>query len=197
MRYERTSAKGITRLRVAALVVVLSFGVVLPSAGALAGPSPRFLPVASGRFLGRTWSLGIEKANDRRCYELSLGGRIGGGDSVCESNRQFNEPWSRRLGESDLNNSASVELDITSPQVRRLELLLGHPPATPRSPHRKPTWLNVATREITGAQAAKAHVNKAFRFAIVAGAGNLCVEKVRAFDSSGRLLENITVPCED
>ena len=134
MRYKRPSAKGIMRLREAALVVVLSFGVVLPSAAALAGPSPRFLPVASGRFLGRTWSVGIAKANDRRCYELSLGGRIGGGDSVCESNRQFNEPWSRRLGESDLNNSASVELDITSPQVRRLDPSAGSSPRDATEP---------------------------------------------------------------
>ena len=79
-------------------------------------------------------------------------------------------------------------------RVRRLTLLLGHPPAMPRSPHRKPTWLTVATRAITVAQAAKAHVNKAFRFAIVAGAGSNCVEHVRAFDSSGQLLESIAVP---
>ena len=195
MRYERPYAAGFTRLREVAVVVALSFGLIWPSAGALAAPSTRFLPVASGRFLGRTWSLGIGKSNDRRCYELSMRGRIRRkrfGMRIESTVQRTLEPTPRRVRSQ--NNSTSVELDITSPRVRRLTLLLGHPPAMPRSPHRKPTWLTVATRAITVAQAAKAHVNKAFRFAIVAGAGSNCVEHVRAFDSSGQLLESIAVP---
>jgi hypothetical protein len=111
--------------------------------------------------------------------------------TYCEAGGRPPDLWQRRVGNAD--ESSAVELDITSPRVRKLELLLGHP-----GRHSRPsTWETVATRMMSPAQAAEAHLARNFRFAVLTGRGaNLCVEKVRSFDREGGLLESLSVPCE-
>lgn len=94
-------------------------------------------------------------------------------------------------GESD--ESASVELNLTTTRVSYLNLRLGHPGRKPASP----TWRRVRTRIPSRGQTRLAQLARNFRFAVIAAPGpNLCVEKVRAFDRKGRLLEARSVPCE-
>jgi hypothetical protein len=155
-------------------------------------PSPAYVKVATGKVAGHTWSLGVGASHGQRCYKLSLGSRFYGETTGCEeSTRAPGQLWRRLTGASD--ESASVELDVTSARVWRLKLLLGHPGRD--SP--APTWQTVPTRMISPAQAASAHLKRNFRFAVLTGRGpNLCVEKVRAFDREGSLLKKLSVPCE-
>jgi hypothetical protein len=154
--------------------------------------SPTYVKVAIGKVAGHTWSLGVGASHGQRCYKLSLSSRFYGETTTCgESIGAPSQLWRRLTGASD--ESASVELDVTSTRVWRLRLLLGHPGRQSRAP----TWQTMPTRTISSAQAASAHLERNFRFAVLTGRGpNLCVEKVRAFDREGNLLERLSVPCE-
>jgi hypothetical protein len=196
----RRGTRGTIAVAFSALVVLASLGALaLP---ALASGIPKtFVPVAQGKFAGRTWSLGVAGGHGRHCYSLGLGrtGQVGGSGDVetCGPASLPKEDWRRVTGASDENDSASVELNVTSTRVRRLNLLLGHPgPLEPGSHSRPPTWHSFPTRIITPAEAAEAHLERDFRFAVLTGRGNLCVEGVRAFDSKGQLVEKLSVPCE-
>jgi hypothetical protein len=162
------------------------------AAVATGDPSSSYVKVAAGKVAGHTWSLGVGASHGRRCYKLSLRSRFYGETTGCEeSTRSPDQLWRRLIGASD--ESASVELDVTSTRVWRLRLLLGHPGRQSRAP----TWQTMPTRTISPAQAASADLERNFRFAVLTGRGpNLCVEKVRAFDREGNLLEKLSVPCE-
>jgi hypothetical protein len=164
----------------------------LLAAVAMGSPSETYVEVASGKVAGHRWNLGVLAYNGRRCFKLSLTGRTYGETTACgESTAAPSQLWRRLSGASD--ESASVELDLTSTRVWRLTLLLGHPGLHPRHS----TWQSVPTRMISPAQATSAHLTRNFRFAVLTGRGpNLCVEKVRAFGREGNLLEKLSVPCE-
>lgn len=163
----------------------------LLAAIAIAGAPESYVRVAAGRVAGEQWTLGLAGHRGRRCFALGLLGQTYGVASYCEAAGQPPELWQRRTGNAD--EDAAVEIDVTTPRVRKLKLLLGHPGGHPD----RPTWQTVSTRLITSAQAAETHLKRNFRFAVLSGHGpNLCVEEVRAFDRKGTLLENISVPCE-
>jgi hypothetical protein len=163
----------------------------LLSAAAIAGIPENYVQVAAGKVAGERWTLGLAGHRRQRCFSLGLMGQYYGSISFCETGGEPPELWQRRVGNSD--ESASVELSVTTPRVRKLRLLLGHPRGLPG----RTTWETVPTHLITSAQAAGTHLERNFRFAVLSGPGpNLCVEKVRAFDRKGNLLEAITVPCE-
>jgi hypothetical protein len=179
------------------LVVVAGFGALaLP---VLAGGIPEtFVPVAHGKFAGRTWSLGVASHNGRHCYSLDLHGLVLAKGGSCVPAALPEEDWRRVEGTSDENDSASVQLDVTSTRVRRLELLVGTGgPLQPGQHSVPPRWRSLPTRIITPAEAAEAHLERDFRFALLTGRGSFCVEGVRAFDSQGQLVEKLSVPCEN
>lgn len=180
----------ISKVFVVAAVLTLALLALLATI-AVADTPESYVPVASGKFAGRTWTLGAVGDRSRRCFALTLMIPYSGTVTYCEAGGRPPDLWQRRVGNSD--ESSAVELDITSTRVRKLELLLGHP-----GRHSRPsTWETVTTRIISPTQAAEAHLGRNFRFAVLTGRGaNLCVEKVRAFDQGGELLESFSVPCE-
>jgi hypothetical protein len=175
----------------AVAVVVMTALSVATSAGKV----PRkFVPVAHGALHGATWTLGVRGVRGERCFSIALREREGGSESSgCEGSRPLEGDWARITGVSTEEDGATLELELTSLRVARLELLLGQPG---RGPNRPSTWKSVATRAIEPAEAERAHLDPDFRFAIVTSAGTLCVQKVRAFDRDGVLLEKLNVPCE-
>jgi hypothetical protein len=83
-------------------------------------------------------------------------------------------------------------VNLTAPRVASVRLLLGHP-----GPHRHAsTWRFLHTRSPTPQQLEDASLEFPFNFVVLTGIGNLCVEKVRAFDRSGRRLAKLSLPCE-
>lgn len=182
----------IGRVRWAApLAVALSSFAVATAAGEI---PTKFVQVAQGALRGAGWTLGVRGVRDERCFSLALREREGGSESSwCEESRPPKGDWGRLTGVSSEEDGATLELELTSLRVARLNLLLGHPA---RGPNRPPTWKSVATRAIDPAAAKRAHLDPSFRFAIVTSVGTLCVQKVRAFDRDGVLLEKLNVPCE-
>jgi len=175
------------RARLTLLSVAVVVGLVASSSTALAGfhfPK-RYVRVASGRLAGQSWGLEMAGQGSSRCYQFENGGL-----AVCGAAEPPPFPWQRILGNS--TESASLEFDITSVRVWRLNLLLGHGGHDGR-----PTWQSVRTRTITPGQARRAHLSRDFRFAVLTSRSSfLCVEKVRAFSRAGELLEKKSVPCE-
>jgi hypothetical protein len=156
----------------------------------------QLVPIAAGKVAGQTWELGMARGQPRtRCFKLEMSGA---GVLSCEpTNGLSEEDWSRVTGTTF--KSASAELEITSRRAARLKLFLGHPGPLPgeSGPEARPgTWRRVVPKLLTVRQARETHLAPNFRFAVVADRGNLCVEKVRAFDQKGRLLEKLSVPCE-
>jgi hypothetical protein len=177
------------RASILALLIAICTGLV--AALAIADTPESYVGVARGKVAGEQWTLGLASHRGRRCFALGLLGQFYGETSYCEAAGEPPELWQRRTGNAD--ERAAVEIDVTTPRVRKLKLLLGHPGGHPV----RPTWETMPTRLITAAQAAEAHLKRNFRFAVPSGRGpNLCVEKVRAFDRNGVLLESISVPCE-
>jgi hypothetical protein len=158
---------------------------------ALATTSHRLVPIAAGQFEGHTWTLEMGRHGAKRCYQLRLRDKpVQMASTMCEANRQPRRLWKRVTGVS--GTSASVELNITRPSVRRLKLLLGHPGS-----HQPPNWVTLPTRELTSAGAQATQLGHNFRYAVITGRGPfLCVKKVRAFSGSGQLLQSLSVPCE-
>jgi hypothetical protein len=149
-----------------------------------------FVQVASGKVAGQTWKLGMARGpNHTRCFKLTT---HSGGVATCERDDLEGE-WHQVTGTDVL--SASMELELTSSRVSRLKLFLRHPRES--GPSARPgTWRSITPRRLTTKQARETHLSRNFRFAVVTERGNLCVEKVRAFDHKGRLLEKLSLPCE-
>jgi hypothetical protein len=196
------AGKGI--LRVLCCVVATAATVLGCTLAWASGIPQSFVPVASGKVAGHSWELGMAKAEDgTRCYELSMSGALGkplstgSGASTCDPVGPGHVAWRRVIGAG--SEGASAELEVTSRRVARLNLFLGHPgplPGESGPAARAGTWRSVVPRILTVSQASETHLSRNFRFAVVAEKGNFCVEKVRAFDSKGHLLEKLAVPCE-
>jgi hypothetical protein len=148
--------------------------------------------VATGKFAHRSWSLAVQGQHHQRCYELSLEGRSSASTSAtCRSDRRRPPKWTRLMGISDQNDSATVELDVTQKRVRSMRLRIGHPRSD-----RPSEWIHVRNRRITRPQAHKASVKRDFRFAVLHSRGTLCVKKVILFNRQDDRIYKLRVPCE-
>ncbi len=173
---------------IATAAAAISFA-LLTAASVVAAQPDGYVVAASGKVSGHRWTLEAGREEGKRCFKLSLAAQTLGIATTCEAPAEPPRLWSRIVGNSD--ETASVELNITVPRVARLKLLLGHPG------HGRSTWWGGPTRALSKTQASQVHLSTNFRFVVLAGRGpNLCVEKVRAFDRDGHLLESISVPCE-
>lgn len=175
--------------RIILATTATAISLALLSAIVAADQPEGYVVAASGKVSGHRWTLEAGRQRGQRCFKLSLAAHTLGIATTCEMPVEPPKLWNRVVGNSD--ETASVELNITSPRVSRLKLLLGHPGRGPS------TWWAGPTRSLSKTEASQAHLNANFRFAVLAGRGpNLCVEKVRAFDRAGHLLESMSVPCE-
>jgi len=180
----------VTRKRVipCACVVLIALGIVSP---AVAGTPGRFVRADEGEVNGVFWSVRMARRNGERCYDLfTLRGAWGGDGTVCGGGRLRGD-WSRPLGDVGADGEPSVELDLTSPRVRTLNLLLGHPVSD------KPaTWEEFPTHVLNAKQARISHMPRDFRFAVVTDVESACVEAVEALDRWGHIVLDEEVPCE-
>lgn len=152
----------------------------------------RQVTLARGKFAHRSWSLVVKGRHHQSCYELDLTGRESAtGAATCSSDRNRPPKWSRLVGVSDLNDSATVELNVTQERVRSMRLRIGHPKS-----NRPSEWIRVHNRRITRRQAHKAGVTRNFRFAVLHSRGNLCVKEFVLFNRKGDRLDKQRVPCE-
>jgi hypothetical protein len=150
-----------------------------------------YVQVAHGQFAGRSWTLAIGGHRWQRCYRLWLQGRGNGGGSTCRPCRRPPDDWTRVIGDSDLNDSATVELDITRKKVRSMRLRIRHPHS-----HIKANWSHAKTHRMRPGEAREARVKRNFRFAVLHSRGTLCVTKVVLFGKSGARIDSFAVPCE-
>ncbi len=128
-----------------------------------------------------------------RCSSLSASQRTGGSEStVCGRDETVQRPWGEGFGDAARNDASTISVNFTAPRVFALRLLIGHP-----GPHRHAsTWRYLHTRVLTEEQMAEAGLEGRFRFVVLTGIGNLCVEKVRAFNVDGHRLASFNHPCE-
>jgi hypothetical protein len=134
----------------------------------------------------------MARIHGERCYRLATVRSSWGSDlRVCGREVPSKVTWRRVVGSSGDGRGASVELELTSPRVRSLRLLLGHPRGAD-----EPTWERFNTRVLNAAQAEISHMPRDFRFAVVVEPHDFCVEAVEAFDRRGVLIEDEAVPCE-
>jgi hypothetical protein len=177
------------------LIVTAGIGVVAVSlaAQALAGDAStgKKVRVAQGRFAHRTWSLDVEGQRTQRCYELALNSSHESSvTGTCGPDRR--PPlWSRVMGNSDLNDSATVELNVTRNRVRSMRLRIGHPKT-----NRPSEWIHVHNQRMTRHEAHRAGVRRDFRFAVLHSRGTLCVKGFVLFNREGDRIEKQRVPCE-
>jgi hypothetical protein len=184
----------------AVLLAAAVLGVVVSASAAsdgASGTSTHYVRVGKGSFAGRSWAVAIAGPDHQRCFELSFHGKFSSSDAgSCQGpprGGRLGPPpiWSRILGGSDLNDSASVQLHMTQTRVRRLKLLVGHPGSGSG-----PTWVHIRTRRVSPVEARRAHLKDNFRFAVLHGLGALCVKKVVALDRAGRRIRSFGVSCE-
>jgi hypothetical protein len=148
---------------------------------------------ASGRYAGRGWTFGLVGHRGERCAVLSTFGRTEGDETmVCGADETVHGPWSESFGDSAPNDASTISVNLTSPRVFALRLLLGHPGPDAHAP----TWRYLHTRALTEEQMEEAGLEGRFRFVVLTGIGNLCVLKVRAFDVEGHRLARFNLPCE-
>jgi hypothetical protein len=175
-------------------VVVAGLLVLFISASVAAALPRSFTTVDAGRLADSRWSLGVGAAPGERCFQLRLSGGNAGTfrAAICDQRIPMHWQWQRVFGVGGGNGPFPVvELSISSSRVRRVNLLLGHP-----GMHRPPNWHAYEMRLLKPGEAKRAHLKRAFRFAVLTGLGNLCVTKVRAFDRDGDLVEARSMPCE-
>lgn len=149
--------------------------------------------LASGRYAGREWSFVVSGPKEQRCLGLrTFGGGWGSEGTICEEDEPVQRLWSTGFGDAAENDASTIAVNLTSPRVASVRLLLGHP-----GPHRHAsTWRFLRTRSPSAQQLEEASLGFPFNFVVLTGIGNLCVEKVRAFDRSGKRLAKLSLPCE-
>jgi hypothetical protein len=153
----------------------------------------KIVELASGRYAGREWAFAVNGPRDERCLVLqTIGGGWGSEGTICEEDEPISRYWDSGFGDAAENDASTIAVNLTAPSVVSVRLLLGHP-----GPHRHAsTWRFLHTRSPTPQQLEEAGLESPFNFVVLTGIGNLCVEKVRAFDSSGRRLAKLSLPCE-
>jgi hypothetical protein len=175
------------------VLVVAGVAATAVAVGAIAAGAPKGqqVTVAHGKFAHRTWSLGVQRYQHQRCYALTLeSSHESGAAGGCDPDRR--PPlWSRVMGVSDLNDTATVELNVTRNRVRSMRLRIGHPKS-----NRPSEWIHVHNQRMTRRQAHKVGLKRNFRFAVVHSRGNLCVKEFVLFNSDGDRIEKQRVPCE-
>lgn len=178
------------KLLLTPLLILISSGAFGAIAVAYEG---HLVEAASGRYAGRDWVFGVVGRHGERCSSLSIFGRTEGSESlVCGLDETVHSPWGEGFGDSAANDASTISVNLTAPRVFALRLLIGHP-----GPHRHaPTWRYLHTRVLTEEEMEEAGLEGRFRFVVLAGIGNLCVEKVRAFDVDGHRLASFNHPCE-
>jgi hypothetical protein len=168
---------------------------LLGTLGAAIAPAAesKVVELASGRYAGREWAFNVSGPKDERCLGLqTLGGGWSSEGTVCEEEVPIRRFWSSGFGDAAENDASTIAVNLTSPRVASLRLLLGHP-----GPHRHAsTWRFLHTRSPSPQQLEEAGLESPFNFVVFTGIGNLCVEKVRAFDRSGHRLAKLSLPCE-
>ena len=174
-------------------VVLLLFASASALGATAVASEGHVVEAASGRYAGRDWAFGVVGHRDERCEMLSTFGRTeGGGSTVCGADETVHRPWGEGFGDSARNDASTISVNLTAPRVFALRLLIGHP-----GPHaHAPTWRYLHTRALTEEQMEEAGLEGRFRFVVLNGIGNLCVEKVRAFDIDGHRLASFNRPCE-
>jgi hypothetical protein len=175
---------------VARVAIALTAIAAMAPVGAIAGTSGRFVLADSGSFGGVSWELGMARVHRQRCYALSTvrpewadGGRVCGGGAPTGD-------WTDPLGDAGEGAEPSFDLNLTSPRVRSLNLLLGHP-----GTDRVASWHRFSTKVLSAKQARISHMPRDFRFVVVAAHGPTCVEAVEAFDRWGQVVMDEEVPC--
>jgi hypothetical protein len=175
--------------RIVAVVVGLTVGLVAGVASAQVD-SQDSVQVAAGRFAGRTWSLSLANRHDRRCYDLHISnGQFGSTLRICTPDARVRRIWKPLYDSSD--GHSTIGLALTSPRVRSVRLLIGHP-----NSGRHDNWVHKQTRGITKRQVHRAHVKRNFRFVVLHSRGTLCERQVVAFDRKGQRIDKRRVPCE-
>lgn len=134
----------------------------------------------------------MARKHGERCFSLSvLRGTWESDDTGCGAGPFLHGAWSHVLGDAGADGEPSVELNLTSPRIRTLNLLLGHPLSG------KPaTWTEFPTHVLNAKQARISHMPRDFRFAVVTEVESSCVEAVEGFDRWGHVVVNEKVPCE-
>jgi hypothetical protein len=152
-----------------------------------------FVEVQRGEFGDTRWTLRMRGRHRHRCYALAAANALGvlGGQVCGDPDRHPIDDWGQALGAgSGGARGGSVELQITSQRVRRLNVLIG-----PRSSHPL-RWIRTKTRALTRNQASRAHLHRNFRYSVVHSRGRLCIRRVVAFDASGAVIGRFKSPCE-
>lgn len=148
--------------------------------------------LASGQYAGREWSFVVSGPKEERCLGLQTsGGGWGSEGTICEEDEPIVRFWSSGFGDAAANDASTIAVNLTASSVASVRLLLGHP-----GPHRHAsTWRFLHTRSPTPQRLEAAGLEFPFNFVVLTGIGNLCVEKVRAFDRNGRRLAKLSLPC--
>jgi hypothetical protein len=176
------------------VLVLAGIAAVVVAVGAIAAGDSKGgknVTVARGKFAHRTWSFAVQGRGRQRCYALTLNGpQESSSGGTCGPDRR--PPlWSRVMGASDLNDSATIELDVTLNRVRSMRLKIGHPKS-----NRPDEWIHARNERMTRREAQKAGVRRDFRFAVLHSRGTLCVKQVKLFDRHGDRIKKMRVPCE-
>jgi hypothetical protein len=131
--------------RWARLLVLLA---LVGTIGAAVAPAAegKFVELASGRYAGRDWAFGVNGPRDERCLVLqTIGGGWGGAGTICGEDEPISRYWDSGFGDAAENDASTIAVNLTSPHVASVRLLLGHP-----GPHRHAsTWRFLHTRSPT------------------------------------------------
>jgi len=177
--------------RVISVFLVLAALAISQTSIASAGTVGRFVRADEGEVGGVRWSLRMAQQHGERCYDLfTIRGTWGSDGTVC-GGRDPRGDWSPVLGDAGADGEPSIELNLTSPRVRTLNLLLGHPVS-----HKPATWTEFRTHVLNPKQARISHMPRDFRFAVVTEVESACIEAVEARDRWGHVVLDEEVPCE-
>jgi hypothetical protein len=172
---------------IAAAIAVLVLVLVLGAGVALGSRGTHLTTVASGGTGPGRWKVAI--GNNRSGEPCVRIGSETGGLITCGEEPESN--WRRVAGFPAAGSRPWLEVDMTSPRVRVLRLLIGDPGSG-----RKPTWRRFSPALLTLEQAREARMPRDFRYVVVTEAGDACVEGVKGLDRRGRVLLDERVPCD-
>jgi hypothetical protein len=175
------------RLLAATLAALALLGLL--AAAAFGSHGTHLVTVAEGGAGLDRWEVAIGSNRDHEpCFRVNSGSL---GLITCGGLLAPEGEWARRAGASADETGRSVEVNVTSPRVRRLRLLIGHPDSG-----RKPSRRWFSPQLLTEKQAGEAHLSRNFRYVVFTERGESCVEGVKGLDRRGRAVVDERVPCE-